>query len=147
MTQIYDPIISAFTSNFSLLSSCNQTCQLIIINGGGGEGVLGALGKVVFANPEASGMSDLVAALSGISATLYSGTHGYVLGLSEPSVSGELDDQEKAIAWVAGIQGLINSICDGSDGVSGENAETVCGCLSDCTNALTEAATDFVGYP
>lgn len=143
---IFDSIISTYDTTFTLLASCNGTCQLIIINGGGGEGALGALKAVISASPGNEGLSDMVSSLSNAASSLYSGTHSYVSGLSLPTVSGELDDQEKALAWCVELQGMINAISNGAASVAGEDGPTICGCLSDCTVSLLSAAQDFTGY-
>lgn len=138
MPGVFDGLITC-TDAVPFLTSCNSACRLIVITGGRGLVSSGLLKQHVADVGNVDGMSALQTTLGTACANLHSATNSIVAS-SMPSVGGGLNDQEKALVYLGGIQSIINTIGTASTGIGGEDAETVCDALAACGDNVEAAA-------
>lgn len=138
MPGVFDDLIDC-TDEVPFLTSCNSACRLVVITGGRGLVSSGLLKQHVVDVGNVEGMPTLQSALAAICSGLHSATNSIVTS-SMPSIGGGLNDQEKAIAYLNGIQSIINVLGSASTGIGGEEAETVCDALAACGDSVEAAA-------
>lgn len=138
MPGVFDDLIDC-TNEVPFLTSCNSACRLVVITGGRGLVSSGLLKQHVADVGNGAGMSTLQSTLATICSDLHSATNSIVAS-SMPSVGGGLNDQEKALVYLVGIQSIINVIGSASTGIGGEDAETVCDALAACGDNVEAAA-------
>jgi hypothetical protein len=132
-TELIDP------ENFSFLAFCNAACRLIILTGGGTITATGYLRAHLVEIGNVEGLDVLALALATACGGLHAGLNPYLSNMM-PTVDSNLNDQEKCLAWLNGIESIVGTAGNGANGVAVENAEAVCLALSTATQCVQGAA-------